>query len=316
MSGPVVIFRTHSDVEASIVRGLLESHGIQVLASSAIAHTLFPLTIDGLGEVRLSVHPDAAEEARRIIDSHRTTVDDARVVRMGEDPANLERRIDYRFRDAALLEQALTHRSRANEDDEEGADNESLEFLGDAVVGFLVAELLFREFPAFDEGRKSKMKAALVSTAALARAAERIALGSYLRLGRGEEKTGGRQKPALLADAFEALVAALYLDGGLEHVRAFVERELAAALDDVRASAVVGEDYKSALQERLQAANGPLPVYRHVGTVGPDHRKRFEVEVLVAGDPIARGEGGSKKEAEQEAARFALERLGGPPHDA
>ena len=316
MPGPVVIFRTHSDVEASIVRGLLESHGIQVLASSAIAHTLFPLTVDGLGEVRLSVHPDAAEEARRIIDSHRTTVDDARVVRMGEDPANLERRIDYRFRDAALLEQALTHRSRANEDDEEGADNESLEFLGDAVLGFLVAELLFREFPAFDEGQKSKMKAALVSTAALARAAERIALGSYLRLGRGEEKTGGRQKPALLADAFEALVAALYLDGGLEHVRAFVERELAAALDDVRESAVLGQDYKSALQERLQAANAPLPVYRQIGTVGPDHRKRFEVEVLVAGDPLARGEGGSKKEAEQEAARFALERLSAPPREA
>lgn len=310
MSGPVVIFRTHSDVEASVVRGLLESHGIQVLLSSAIAHTIFPLTVDGLGEVRMSVHPDEADEARRIIESYRTNIDDTRVVWMGEDPANLERRIDYRFREPALLEQALTHRSRANEDELPGADNESLEFLGDAILGFIVAELLFREFPRLDEGRKSKMKAALVSTTSLARAAEGIALGSYLRLGRGEEKTGGRQKTALLADAFEALIAAIYLDGGLEHVRAFVERELAGALEDVRQAEVVGQDYKSALQERLQASSAALPVYRQIGTAGPDHRKRFEVEVLVEGRPIAQGAGRSKKEAEQEAARVALERLG------
>jgi ribonuclease-3 len=312
MPGPVVIFRTHSDVEAGVVRGLLESHGIQVLLSSAIAHTLFPLTIDGLGEVRMSVHPDDADEARRIIESHRTDVDDTRVVRMGEDPANLERRIAYRFREPELLEQALTHRSRANEDEVEGSDNESLEFLGDAILGFLVAELLFREFPADDEGRKSKMKAALVSTASLARAADRLALGSYLRLGRGEEKTGGRRKTALLADGFEALVAAMYLDGGLEHVRAFIERELAGSLDEVRRAEVVGQDYKSALQERLQATSGALPVYQHLPPAGPDHRKRFEVDVLVNGEAVARGSGGSKKEAEQEAARVALDRLAGP----
>ena len=159
------------------------------------------------------------------------------MVRLRDEFEALQRAIDYRFRDRGLLEHAMTHTSRANEDVSGGvADNESLEFLGDAVLGFVIADMLFREFPAFDEGQKSKIKASLVSTATLARQAERLPLGDHLLLGRGEEKTGGRRKQALLADGYEALIAAIYLDGGIEQARAFIAREFAPLLDDVRAA--------------------------------------------------------------------------------
>jgi ribonuclease-3 len=204
----------------------------------------------------------------------------------------------------------MTHTSRAHEDVSGGVvDNESLEFLGDAVLGFLVAELLFHEFPDSDEGQKSKIKAAVVSTAALARLAERLRLGEHLLLGRGEEKTGGRRKQALLADGYEALIAAIYLDGGIEHTRAFVAREFTPLLDEARRTGAGGQDHKSALQELVQSRGAPLPEYRLVGTLGPDHRKLFQVEVVVSGEPIAVATGTSKKEAEQEAARLALEQL-------
>jgi ribonuclease-3 len=189
------------------------------------------------------------------------------------------------------------------------ADNESLEFLGDAVLGFVVADVLFREFPAFNEGQKSKIKASLVSTTTLARLAERLGLGEHLLLGRGEEKTGGRRKQALLADTYEALIAAIYLDGGVEKARRFVLRELGPLIDDVRRQGSAGGDYKSALQELLQAGDGRLPEYRLAGTVGPDHRKQFQVEVVVRGETLASGTGPSKKEAEQDAARLALDAL-------
>jgi ribonuclease-3 len=188
-------------------------------------------------------------------------------------------------------------------------DNESLEFLGDAVLGFLVADLLFREFPGSSEGQKSKMKAALVSTATLARQAQQLSLGEHMLLGRGEEKTGGRRKQALLADSYEALIAAIYLDGGVEQARAFVVREFEPLVADVRARGLSGHDHKSALQEHLQAHDGPLPEYRLTGTFGPDHHKQFRVEVVVGGDTIGEGSGRSKKEAEQEAAKSALEKL-------
>ena len=139
--------------------------------------------------------------------------------------------------------------------------------------------------------------------------AERLNLGEHLLLGRGEEKTGGRRKQALLADGYEALIAAIYLDGGIEHARAFVAREFAALLADAHDAAAAGRDYKSALQELVQSRNAPLPEYRLVGTVGPDHRKLFQVEVVVSGEPLAEATGASKKEAEQEAARLALEHL-------
>jgi ribonuclease III len=205
----------------------------------------------------------------------------------------------------------MTHTSRANEDVSGGVvDNESLEFLGDAVLGFVIADLLFREFPSWDEGQKSKTKAALVSTAALARQGERLNIGEHMLLGRGEEKTGGRRKQALLADCYEALIAAIYLDGGIEHARAFIAREFAALIAEARdLGGAAGQDYKSALQELLQSRGQTPPDYRLVGTIGPDHDKKFHIEVVVGAEPIGEAIGPSKKEAEQEAARSALEKL-------
>jgi ribonuclease III len=306
----VVIFRTHSDIEAQIVRGLLASHGVTSVMSSDIPHSIFPLSVDGLGEVRIAVHHTEALEAQRIIEGHRTELKNGQVVRLRDEFEALQQAIGYRFRDRGLLEHAMTHTSRANEDVSGGVtDNESMEFLGDAVLGFVIADMLFRECPEDDEGRKSKLKAALVSTATLARQAERLHLGDHLLLGRGEEKTGGRRKQALLADGYEALIAAVYLDGGVEHARAFIVREFANLLDEVRRDVVTGQDHKSALQELVQSREMPLPEYRLVGTLGPDHRKLFEIEVLVNGDRLAVATGPSKKEAEQEAARLALDAL-------
>jgi ribonuclease-3 len=306
----VIIFRTHSDIEASIVRGLLEANGVLSVVSSPVTHSVFPLTVNELGEVRISVHREDADEAQQIIESHRTELTGARVIRLRDEFDTLQQAIDYRFRDRGLLEHAMTHTSRANEDVSGGVtDNESLEFLGDAVLGFVIADMLFREFPEFNEGQKSKVKASLVSTATLARQAERLVLGDHLLLGRGEEKTGGRRKQALLADGYEALIAAVYLDGGMEQARAFITREFAPLIADVRRHGLVGQDYKSALQEYLQSRDQPLPDYRLTGTIGPDHRKLFQVEVAVNGEALAEATGASKKEAEQEAARLALAKL-------
>src|SRR5258705_4467561 len=282
------------------------------VVSSDVPQSIFPLSVDGLGDIRLAVHHSEAEEAERIIESHRTELRNGEVVRLRDEFEALQQAIGYRFRDRGLLEHAMTHTSRANEDVSGGVhDNESMEFLGDAVIGFVVADVLFREFPDFDEGQTSKTKASLVSTATLARQAERLTLGDHLLLGRGEEKTGGRRKQALLADGYEALIAAIYLDGGIEHARAFLVREFGGLLADVRRHGAAGEDYKSALQELLQARDASLPEYRLVGTVGPDHRKLFQVEVVVRGERLAAATGPSKKEAEQDAARLALEALKG-----
>jgi ribonuclease-3 len=310
MAELIVIFSTPSNIEAGVVRSLLEAHGIMAVASSGISHAVFPLSVDSASDVRISVHESDVDEARRIIDSHRTELRSGEVVRLRDEFDGLQRAIQYRFRDRGLLEHAMTHTSRANEDVSGGvADNESMEFLGDALLGFVVADMLFREFPQFDEGGKSKAKAALVSTATLARQAERLGLGDHLLLGRGEEKTGGRRKQALLADGYEALIAAIYLDGGIEQARAFIQREFAALVADVRRDGIAGQDYKSALQELLQARDLPLPDYRLVRTIGPDHQKQFEVSVIVRGEPLGTAIGGSKKDAEQEAARAALEGL-------
>ena len=192
------------------------------------------------------------------------------------------------------------------------ADNESLEFLGDAVLGFVIADMLFREFPELRRGQKSKIKASLVSTASLARQAERLALGDHLLLGRGEEKTGGRRKQALLADGYEALIAAIYLDGGIEQARAFIGREFAPLVADVRRArlrraATSSRPCRSACRRGTAAARVPASPAKP----GPDHRKLFQVEVRrAAGKRSARRIGPSKKEAEQEAARLALEKLG------
>ena len=302
-----IIFRTSSQIEADVITGLLETHGIEVLVSSDLSRTAFPFSSN---ELRLSVSDDEAVRAQQIIESHRDEVGSSRVVPFGSEFEPLERILGYRFRDRGLLEHALTHRSRVHEDASGGViDNESLEFLGDSILGFVIADMLFREFPQHNEGQKSKLKASIVSATSLGRLGERIGLGDYLILGRGEEKTGGRQKLALVADGYEALIAAIYLDGGIEPVRAFIERQFDGLIDEARrmgAHATFTEDYKSALQEWLQSHDRGLPVYRLAAEVGPAHRRRFEVEVLVNGQPVARAEGKSKKEAAQSAAKEAL----------
>ena len=307
----VVVFATSSDIEASVVMALLDSHGIEAIRASGNTQGIWPMAVSALGEIRVAVPDVSADEARRIIESHRQDVG-ARVVRLRDEFDELQSRIDYRFRDRGLLEHALTHKSRAAEDATGGvADNESLEFLGDAVLGLVVADALFRTFPEFSEGQKSKIKAMVVSTAALAELAERLGLGEHMILGRGEEKTGGRFKQALLADAYEALIAAIYLDGGLEAAEAFLRRELKDAIDEGSAQ-TFARDYKSALQEQLQALGRPLPEYRVSGEAGPDHRKTFSVEVVVGGDVLGAATGRAKKEAEQEAAREAVALLSNP----
>jgi len=305
----VVIFRTPSEIEARVVRSLLEAHGVMSVVSAG-AHAVFPLSVESLGDVQIAVHHSEAEEARTIIESHRINITNGEVIRLRDEFEPLQRAIGYRFRDRGLLEHAMTHTSRANEDVSGGVvDNESLEFLGDAVLGFIVADLLFRECPEFDEGGKSKIKASLVSTTTLARQADLLNLGEHLLLGRGEEKTGGRRKQALLADGYEALIAAIYLDGGIEPARAFIVREFGGLLADARRHGAGGQDFKSSLQELLQARELPLPEYRLVATAGPDHQKQFQVEVVVKGEALAQAIGPSKKDAEQEAARAALEKL-------
>ena len=306
----VIVFTTTSAVEAEVVRGLLEAHGIAALVESDMPSRPFPMS---LHEKRLAVAAEAADDARRLIASHREERTGARIIPFGAEFEPLERTIGYRFRDRGLLEHALTHRSRVHEDASGGViDNESLEFLGDSILGFVVADLLFREFPQHNEGQKSKLKASLVSAASLARLGEGIGLGTHLILGRGEEKTGGRRKGALLADSYEALIAAIYLDGGIGPAREFIERQFAGMIAEARrtgADTAFTEDYKSALQEWLQSRERGLPSYRLAAEEGPAHRRRFAVEVLVDGEPLARAEGSSKKEAAQAAAKAALARL-------
>lgn len=219
----------------------------------------------------------------------------------------LAARLGHEFRDLGLLDQALTHTSWSYERDLAGLHNEPLEFLGDAVLGLATAELLHRRDPLGREGNKSFVRAALISSRSLAPRAALLGLPALLRLGRGEEKTGGRKKQALWADALEAVLAALYLDGGLPAAARLVEQLFAADL------APGGElelrDHKSALQEWLQARGRPLPDYEVLTEEGPAHRKLFRVACRLEGRLVAEGEGSSKKLAQQQAARLALEAL-------
>jgi ribonuclease-3 len=217
----------------------------------------------------------------------------------------LEVRLGYRFTDLAVLDRALTHASRAHEDGlPGGGDNEPLEFLGDAVLGLLVTDLLHRRDPDGAEGLKSRRRSQLVSASCLARRADGLGLPSLLLLGRGEEKTGGRGKTALWANAYEALVAALYLDGGFEAARRFVGDEFSPSLENDEAS-----DAKSILQELMQGQGRPRPEYRVAAEEGPGHRRRFRVECRLDDGMLSEGEGSSKKAAQQEAARRILLRL-------
>jgi ribonuclease-3 len=226
--------------------------------------------------------------------------------------AELESVLGHSFRDPQRLLQALMHSSRIPEraPEEPAESNEKLEFLGDAVLELIVSEELVREFPDWSEGQLSKSRARLVNATAISLSAQRLGLGKYLRLGRGEEKTGGRTKPALLADAYEALIAAVYLDGGLEAARGFVRRSLVEGAIAVEAERLGHTDHKSALQEFLQSRGMAPGAYHVIAETGPDHQKTFRVEVRIAGQVTAMGSGRTKKEAEQSAAIAALIQLG------
>jgi len=235
-----------------------------------------------------------------------------------EEPADLsllEERLGYTFKDRGLLERALTHRSWAHESVRAGEEekarhlhNEALEFVGDSVLGLVVADALFRSHPHVTEGELSRMKHRLVSTHTLARAARELQFGDFLRVGRGEEKTGGRRKRALLADAFEAVLAAVFLDGGFSEAAGFVERALSRDLSEATPESAAAADFKTLLQERLQAARHVTPRYDLVETQGPPHSRTFHVEVVWDSERV-RGEGQTIKAAEMDAARRALEQI-------
>ncbi len=224
----------------------------------------------------------------------------------------LEASLGHRFRNPKLLERALTHKSSISEKPSEGpaADNEQLEFLGDAVLGFLASDALVERHPDYPEGRLSKLKAHLVSASHLHEVAVRLKLGDYLLLGRGEEMSGGREKKALLANALEALIAAVYLDGGVESARSLVR---SCIVGDAQPLHDAGEvtDYKSALQELAQTLKLPQPAYSILGERGPEHAKTFLVEVRLGADRFSQAEGLSKKSAGQKAARQILQQLTG-----
>ena len=223
----------------------------------------------------------------------------------------LESLLGHSFREPRWLVQALMHSSRLPERvaEEPAESNENLEFLGDAVLELVVSDELVRSFPDWSEGRLSKSRARLVNATAISHSAQRLGVGKYLRLGRGEEKTGGRNKPALLADVYEALIAAIYLDGGLEAARVFVKRTLAEEGIAIEAERIGHTDHKSALQEFLQS-HGMAPASYHViAESGPDHLKTFGVEVRIPGQVNASRSGRTKKEAEQSAAVAALLQL-------
>ena len=224
---------------------------------------------------------------------------------------DFEQRIGYTFEKRELLRRSLTHKSHSHESKElDVRHNETFEFLGDSVLGFVVGDLLFRHFPHLDEGALSKMKAHLVSASSLAAKARHFGMGEAILLGVGEEKTGGRKKDSLLANLFEAIIAGVYLDGGIEAARRLIERSFVEDIERIDQQDLLFSDYKTALQEIAQGRGLPLPEYSVVGEVGPDHDKTFIVEVRV-GSSSARGEGSSKKEAQQQAARHALREFPG-----
>jgi ribonuclease-3 len=214
--------------------------------------------------------------------------------------------LGYRFNDMALLNRALTHSSHAHEQ-RTGEDNEQLEFLGDAILGFVVSDFLCRAYPQFSEGQLSKIKGFFVSSANLVKYAEQLKLGHYLQLGRGEEKTGGRAKQALLVDAFEAILGAMFMDGGLDSPRQLLARFVGPQISGIGQSNEQFMDFKTALQELLQGRGMGTCLYRLAGEEGPDHQKLFTVEVELGGTVVASGIGLTKRAAEQAAAKQALE---------
>lgn len=223
-----------------------------------------------------------------------------------------QQRIGYRFRDQSLIRRALTHPSAPNEYPDDLGDNQRLEFLGDAVLDFIAGAWVYRHYPEFDEGRLTRLRAALVRTQTLARFARQAGIHEALRMGRGEEEAGGRSREASLADAFEAVSGALFLDGGLEAAAAFIEPFISSTAEAIL-EAEADQDPKSRFQEWSQAELGITPHYRIVTERGPDHAKMFVAEVLLDGRVVGRGSGHSKQAAEQAAAEEALAKVAAEP---
>lgn len=216
----------------------------------------------------------------------------------------LREKLKHSFRDPTLLETAVTHSSYANE--HHCASNERLEFVGDSVLGMVVASYLYRSFPELTEGKMTRLRSELVCERSLYETAQNLGLGRCLRLGRGEESSGGRSRHSILADCVEAVIAALYLDGGLETARDFIAEHILSRMDEVIA---LSRDFKTELQELVQQTPGQSICYALTGESGPDHDKRFTAVVSVAGEIVGSGEGRTKKEAEQMAARAGLGRV-------
>ena len=218
-------------------------------------------------------------------------------------------KIDYKFKDVSLRQKAMTHSSYANEHHGTHLDcNERLEFLGDSVLGFVTADYLFTHYPELPEGELTKLRAAVVCEGALCEIARELGIPEEIRLGHGEENGGGRKRPSILADATEALLGAIYLDGGIGSARKIIQKFI---LSREVAGLTKPRDYKTALQELVQRESGQVLAYQLVGEEGPDHDKRFFVEVDLNGTPVGSGQGRSKKEAEQMAAKAAIGKLGG-----
>lgn len=224
----------------------------------------------------------------------------------------LEKKIGYTFNNSEILVQAITHSSYAYERPQKDTpDNEVLEFLGDSVLGLIIADYLCSSYPDLSEGELSKLKSSAESTSTLSQLAKNINLDKTILLGKGEEKSGGRKKRTILAAAFEALVAAIYLDGGMEEARNFLLKFLEAFFEKIKVERYLVDNYKSALQEYFQKENLPAPVYKTITEKGPDHKKSFLVEVFQDKKPLAKARGRSKKNAEQRAAQKALKNIMG-----
>lgn len=224
--------------------------------------------------------------------------------------SQFEKKIGYQFKNKEILLQALTHSSYAYENHQNNrADNEVLEFLGDSVLGLIIADFLCASYPDLSEGDLSKLKSAAASTSSLSYFAHRIKLDKQILLGKGEERSGGRRKKTILAGAFEALIAAIYLDGGLEEAKKFISTHLKFLFKKIDVEKFFINNYKSALQEYFQKENLSAPVYKTITTKGPDHKKIFLVEVFSEENSLAKAKGRSKKSAEKKAAQKALKNL-------
>lgn len=219
------------------------------------------------------------------------------------DYSQLEKRLNYTFENKQLIIEALTHKS-----DKKPYNNERLEFLGDAVLDLIVGEYLFSKFPKSDEGILSKIRASLVNESGFTLLAREINLGSYIFLSMAEENNNGRDKPSLLSNAFEAIIGAIYLEAGLNVVKDITIKLLEESHPKIDLDSL-SKDYKTALQELTQATHGVTPVYEMIGSSGPDHKKEFEIAILLNGELITKGKGKSKKEAQQKAAKLALKEL-------